>query len=108
MEALETGLAKPLGVNMALIEEGLRIQRRRYRRGVTAAREYGLDLDLVAMGITADTPEGALQKAEAAKSALPGSSMQNPIIPGPGVPEPNVGDWVKLPNDSIRQYKGRQ
>lgn len=108
MEALETGLSKPLGVNMALIEEGLRVQRQRYRRGVTAARKYGLDLDLQAMGITADTPEGALQKREAAKSAAPGSSMQNPIVVGPGVPEPNVNDWVRRPDGKIYQYKGRQ
>jgi hypothetical protein len=108
MEALETGLSKPLGVNMALIEEGLRIQRQRYRRGVRAAREYGLNLDLEAMGITADTPEGALQKREAAKSAAPGSSMQNPIVVGPGVPEPNVNDWVRRPDGKIYQYKGRQ
>ncbi len=108
MERLETGLSKPLGVNMALIEEGLRIQRMRYRRGVTAAREYGLELDLIAMGITAETPEGALQKAEAAKSAAPGSSMQNPIIVGPGVPEPNVNDWVRRPDGKIYQYRGRQ
>jgi len=109
MEALETGLSKPLGVNMALIEEGLRIQRKRYRRGVAAARQHGLDLDLQAMGITADNPEGLMTEGrQSTPSAAPGSSQQNPIIVGPGVPEPSVGDWVKRPDGTIRQYRGRQ
>ncbi len=108
MEKLETGLAKPLGVNMALIEEGLRIQRRRYRRGVAAARKYGMELDLAAMGITAERPEGLMTPGiEAAPSAAPGSSQQNPIVVGPGVPEPNIGDWVRRPDGKIYPYEGR-
>lgn len=108
MEALETGLSKPLGVNMALIEEGLRIQRKRYRRGVTAARKYGLELDLEAMGVTKERPQGLESTTrDATPSAAPGSSQQNPIVVGPGAPEPQVGDWIQRPDGRVQQWRGR-
>ncbi len=109
MESLETGLSKPLGVNMALIEEGLRIQRARYRRGVRAAREIGSNLDLRAMGIDPDAPPGTAPAGSTpgARQEVPGSTRALAVHVIPGSEPPPAGTWVILPNGDRRKYPGR-
>jgi hypothetical protein len=109
MEALETGLSKPLGVNMALIEEGLRIQRQRYRRGVTAAREIGSNLDLRAMGIDPNAPPGTAPAGspQGPRQEVPGSTRALAVHVIPGSEPPPAGTWVILPNGDRRKYPGR-
>lgn len=107
MEALETGLAKPLGVNMALIEEGLRIQRARHRRGVKAARAVGLPLDLEAMGIDPNAPDAPpAGSIDAVRQNQPGSSRQNPVDASTLTAAPPAGTWVQLPSGEVKKYRG--
>lgn len=103
MEALENGLSKPAGVNIALLQEGLVLQRERHRIGVRAARQYGTPLDLQAMGVDPNNPDVV---AEVDKTIdEPGSHQGNPIIVSPSTPKPDVGKWIKLPNGTITQVK---
>ena len=110
MERLETGLAKPLGVNMGILEEGLRIQRNRLRRGLVAARFVGSPIDLLAMGIDPNAPPGTAPAGsiEGARTQVAGSTRNNPIVVGPGIPMPPAGTWIQLPPPSgeVRRWEG--
>jgi len=109
MEKLETSLAKPAGVNLALLEEGLRVERTRLRKGIFAARKYGIPgLDLPAMGIDPNAAPGTAPagSAEGARQNVPGSTRQNPIDVSPGMPPPAAGTWIRLPNGVVRRYQG--
>ncbi len=109
MERLETSLAKPAGVNLALLEEGLRVERARLRKGIFAARKYGIPgIDLPAMGVDPNAAPGtpAAGSAEGARQNVPGSTKQNPIDVVPGMPPPPAGTWIRLPNDVVRRYQG--
>ncbi len=108
MESLESGLGKPLGVNMELLEEGLRIQRERYVRGLIAARHIGSDFDLRQMGVDPDAPPGtpSAGSQEGARQNLPGSTQANPLDTVPGGAAPPAGTWIRLPDGSVRKYPG--
>ena len=108
MESLETALAKPAGVNIALLEEGLRVERARHRKGVFAATELKLHRDLRAMGIDPDAPPGTAPAGSTAgaRQQVPGATRQNPIDVVQGMPPPSAGTWIRLPNGVVRKYQG--
>ena len=108
MERLETGLAKPLGVNMGILEEGLRVQRARLRRGLTAAHHLKSSIDLHEMGVDPNAPPGTPDagSVEGERTQAPGSTRNNPIRVGAGVAMPPAGTWIQLPNNDVRRWKG--
>jgi hypothetical protein len=108
MESLETALAKPAGVNIALLEEGLRVERARHRKGVFAATTLKLYRDLRAMGIDPDAPPGTSPAGSisGARQQVPGATRQNPIVVGPGIPMPPAGTWIQLPSGDVRKWHG--
>lgn len=105
MESLENSLSKPAGVNIAILEQGLKYQNDRYRKGVRAARQYGTALDLQAMGIDPTAPEGSGPAQQVDQGPKPGDSQGNPLVVGPTTPKPAVGTWIQLPNGTVRQVR---
>lgn len=107
MERLESGIGHSLGVNMALIEEGLRVYRQIYRRGLAAAREIGSNYDLLQMGIDPNAPPGTAPAAspQGRDQRVPGSTKNNPLDAVAGAPPP-AGTWIRLPNGDVMRYPG--
>ena len=105
MEQLETGLSKAGVVNIALLRDGLEIQRRRRQRGVDAAKDLGkaapmlsdfMKIDLKAMGYDPDNPDRApVGTFESVKRNEPGSSKKNALVLKPGDPYPALGTWTQ-------------
>jgi len=115
MEQLETGLSKAGVVNIALLRDGLEIQRKRWKRGVDAAKGLGkaapmladfMNIDLKAMGYDPENPDRApVGTFESVKRNEPGSTKQNPLVVGPGMARPPVGTWIQLPNGDVRKLR---
>jgi len=105
MESLETALSKPEGVNRRLLETGIRRMNLRRDRGIKAARDFGQDRDLLAMGIDPNAPEASQVPPGSQVSGGKGSSRDNPIDVVAGMPKPAVGSWVRLPNGTVTTVK---
>ena len=118
MESLEMSLSKPAGVNIALLEDGLRIQTERWKRGRDSALEVSerapliadlMGLDLKAMGIDPANPTASpIGSFDTVQRNEPGSSKQNPIDWADLKDAPPVGTWVTLPSGEVRKYRGAQ
>jgi len=104
MESLETSISKSTSINIELIREALRMQRKRWERGKVSAVELArnpnlatmMRLDFQAMGLDPDDlskdPIGSFRSIEKDE---PGSTRHNPLPVGPNSSRPATGTWVQ-------------
>ena len=117
MERLETSISKSTSINIALIREGLRLQKERWTRGKTSAVELArnpnlasmMRMDFLAIGLDPDNLDkdpigsyGSIEKDEV------GSTRHNPLPVGPNTPRPPTNTWVQFTDPATGELITRQ